>query len=509
MAPMRSAQNCDLTSAVSSERLISLIARASRVDRKRTERGKGAPLSLFVRSARLFDRLAQRAPAPACFVRAEQGHGEDERRQIIDRPEQQQRGEDRAAFGGHGLQHRGFEHAEPARRMARDAEHAGEGIKRAERHEGEAMSFRQEDVERAGGGADVDYAKRRLPERQQRPGQPDAKEDRLDAALADKSEIGGEQRQNAEPEYLVDGDVEMIDLADRRRLADEADADHQAHAEPEGDAGDEGETRHFPRREAGGSVNPVADRPGGDQREAQREGDCVAGEGGERGQPIGRLGAQMAQRQRIVAGQGEVAQAGQEEGAGDLVATGAGDRRPELPDVDPEKGAREEEERDGDDDQAGGDAEPMQQRLPAFEGGDEPFEPLRRGRGFSHPKRAFFRCSRHAPPDAGFLARRVYGGTGPDGQAGLGVADEAPLPLYFAASLPLAIAPRTASAAKAAEISAFQPASDRPRMRNWTSSQATTLACCNVFKRSAAFCGPAMTPVQPAGPGQKRHSTPA
>jgi hypothetical protein len=46
-------------------------------------------------------------------------------------------------------------------------------------------------------------------------------------------------------------------------------------------------------------------------------------------------------------------------------------------------------------------------------------------------------------------------------------------------------------------------------MRNCASSQATTLACCNSFIRSAALGGPATTPVQLEGPGQKRHSTPA
>src|SRR5579885_102184 len=145
MAPIRSAQNCDLTSASRSERVMSLMAGAprraltlkeARAQRSQVARPGGRASSLFAQVARGLDRFAQRAPPPDRLMRAEQRHREDERRQVINGAKQQQRSENRAAFGGDGLQHRRVEDAEPARRMAGDSQHAGEGIERAEGHEG-------------------------------------------------------------------------------------------------------------------------------------------------------------------------------------------------------------------------------------------------------------------------------------------------------------------------------------------------------------------------------------
>ena len=98
----------------------------------------------------------------------------------------------------------------------------------------------------------------------------------------------------------------------------------------------------LPALQAGGRVEPVADRAAGHERESQGERDGVAGERGERGQPIGNLDPQMPERQAVVAGQREIAQRGEGEGQSDLVAAGRRDRRLELAEVDMQQRAHED-----------------------------------------------------------------------------------------------------------------------------------------------------------------------
>src|ERR1700722_4845159 len=240
-------------------------------------------------------------------MRAEQGHGENEGRQIIDRTKQQERGEHRTALGGNGLQHGRLEDAEAARRVAGDAENAGEGIERCESHEGEAVTFRMQDIERAGRRADIDDAEPHLSKGEKRAGQAELEENRLYLAAAHEGEIAEEKSKDAEAEDLIDRGIEMIDLADRGRFEKEADADDQAHAEPESDAGDQRQAGDLARRKARRAVDPIADRAARDERKAEREGNRIAGERGERGEPIGDLNLQMPQRERVIAGEREVA----------------------------------------------------------------------------------------------------------------------------------------------------------------------------------------------------------
>ncbi len=89
----------------------------------------------------------------------------------------------------------------------------------------------------------------------------------------------------------------MIDPADRLGVAEEADADDQAHAEPERDAGDDGQARHLAGRQPRRPVDPETHRAAGDQGKAERERNRIAGEGSERGQPIRHVSLEMPERQ--------------------------------------------------------------------------------------------------------------------------------------------------------------------------------------------------------------------
>ena len=70
----------------------------------------------------------------------------------------------------------------------------------------------------------------------------------------------------------------------------------------------------------------------------------------------------MAQRQRVVAGQREVAQRREAERHRDLVAAGGGEGGLELAEVDADEDADEDDRREEDDRQAEGEADPVQQR---------------------------------------------------------------------------------------------------------------------------------------------------
>ena len=71
---------------------------------------------------------------------------------------------------------------------------------------------------------------------------------------------------------------------------DRADADDESHAEPERDAGDDGEARDLSGGQAGARIDPVADGAAGDERETEREGDGVARERAERRGAVGHVG---------------------------------------------------------------------------------------------------------------------------------------------------------------------------------------------------------------------------
>ena len=86
-----------------------------------------------------------------------------------------------------------------------------------------------------------------------------------------------------------------------RRLVGDAQPEHGGVAEPEGQAGDEADFCDVDGAEAPGRIDPVAHRPAGEHAGADIVADRVAGEPGQRRDPIGRVGApDRAQREQVV-----------------------------------------------------------------------------------------------------------------------------------------------------------------------------------------------------------------
>ena len=253
--------------------------------------------------------------------------------------------------------------------MAGDAEHGGERIERGECRIADRRALRQQDIERCRGRADVDDPQRHLSQGDERARHPEIAEDRSvpPAHPADPDEVDRQRGEGAEADQAIGEWIEVVDFSHRVGSGDEADADDESHAQPECDAGDHGQACDLSRRQAGGRIEPVADRAARHQRESQGERDGVAGERGERGQPVGNLDPQMPERQAVVAGQGEIAQRSEGESQSDLVAAGRRDRRLELADVDMQQRAHEDGQRDADDEKARRQSEPPQSAPSALE----------------------------------------------------------------------------------------------------------------------------------------------
>ena len=201
------------------------------------------------------------------------------------------------------------------------------------------------------------------PKRQYRAGHSEIEEHRLPAPAHENQhhEIAEQYREEGETDRLIRPARETIDFGDRIGIGNEADGEHEAHSQPKGDARDHGEARNFSGGEAGRAVEPEAHRPSGDEREAQRERDRIARERGERRQPVGNLGADMAQREPVIARQREIADRDEPERHRDLIPARGGEGRLEFAGVNPDQRATEDEGRNRDDQDAERHPESVQQ----------------------------------------------------------------------------------------------------------------------------------------------------
>ena len=232
--------------------------------------------------------------------------------------------------------------------MTGDAEHGGEGIEGREGGKAKPCVFRQQDIESRRRRADVDDAERHLSQREQRARKLEIADNRRvpPAHAADPGEIGDHRADDSRADEAIGEGMEMVDLGHRIGRREEARPDHQSHAEPERDPRHDRQARDLAGGEAYGPVDPVADRSPRHQRKPERERKRVAGEGRERRQPVGNLDPEVAERQRVIAGEREVAQPGEGEGEGDLIAAGPGDRRLDLVRVDANERADENRRRE-------------------------------------------------------------------------------------------------------------------------------------------------------------------
>ena len=287
--------------------------------------------------------------------------------------------------------------------MAGDAQHRREGIERAECDIADRMPLRQQHEQRAGGGADVDDAERGLAERQQRARQLEVHEDAGAAPAHPRhpDEIGEQHAEQRQTDRPVGPVGQMIDLAYGGGVDEKTEAEHQSHAEPEGDAGHDRQARDLAGREAGGPVEPEAHGAAGDEGKAEREGNGVAREGSQRRQPVGHLGAEMAQGEPVIAGQGDIADAGEAEGRRDLIRARRREGGLEAGGIDPDQGAAEDEGGNRDDEDADAQTDAAQQH-----------RMFRRRHGQSRDQRAGLIRFRQARSPARFnLRRHAHGGS--------------------------------------------------------------------------------------------------
>src|SRR5512136_2481537 len=91
-------------------------------------------------------------------------------------------------------------------------------------------------------------------------------------------------------------------------MIDDAEAKHGGVAEPEGEAGDETDLRHFDRVEPVRRIDAVANGATGKNRCADVVADRIAGEAGERSNAIGNFGAANGtQGEPVIEGEREIA----------------------------------------------------------------------------------------------------------------------------------------------------------------------------------------------------------
>ena len=217
--------------------------------------------------------------------------------------------------------------------MAGDAEHRGERIEGGEGRKADRRVLRQEDVERGRSGADVDHAERHLPQGEERPGQPEVADDRRAAPAHDARP----RRDRATSRPIAERPISWFASALKWLIsatASEVKMKPTPTMRPMPSQNVMPATivrlAMLPAVRPGRRVEPVADRAAGHQREAEGERDRVAGERGERRQPVGNLDVEVAEREPVVAGQREIAQRGEAEGHQDLVAAGRREGRLEL-----------------------------------------------------------------------------------------------------------------------------------------------------------------------------------
>ena len=144
----------------------------------------------------------------------------------------------------------------------------------------------------------------------------------------------------------------------------DAEPEHRGIAEPEGEAGEKADLGDVDRVQPPGRIDAVAHRAAGEDAGADIVADRIGGEGGERVDAVGNVGAaDRAHREQVVEGQREIAGGDEQRRQRDLARLGALDRLDHLVDVDAAEHVVEHVARDPDDGDADRNAQLMQDLL--------------------------------------------------------------------------------------------------------------------------------------------------
>jgi hypothetical protein len=154
----------------------------------------------------------------------------------------------------------------------------------------------------------------------------------------------------------------LVDGAGGERRIEDAQAEHGGVAEPEREPGHEADFRHVDGAEAPGGIDPITDRPAGQDAGAHVVADGIAGEACKRRGPIRDVASpDRAQREQVVERQREVAAGDEQGGERDVAPVRGHQGLDDLAGVDRAQSAIEHDRRDRDD----GDAERHPDPVPA------------------------------------------------------------------------------------------------------------------------------------------------
>ena len=164
---------------------------------------------------------------------------------------------------------------------------------------------RHQQIHRQRAKAEIDDADQDLQQRQ-----PRRRQHHLPAVLAEfaavfaerqPAEIGDDGGDAADRDQAVDCRRQLIHRGCGRRMPGHADAEHEGVAEPECQSGQEADLGNVDRVQSVVRIDPEADRAAGEDGRADVVADGIAGEAGERRDPVGHvLLADRSQREEII-----------------------------------------------------------------------------------------------------------------------------------------------------------------------------------------------------------------
>ena len=127
----------------------------------------------------------------------------------------------------------------------------------------------------------------------------------------------------------------MIDVGGGFRMIADAEPQHRGIAEPECQAGQKADFGHVDRVQSPRRIDAIAHRAAGKDAGADIVADRIAGEGGERVDAVGNIGAaDRAHREQIIKRQGEIAGGDEQRGQRDRAVVGFLDGFDDVVDVD-------------------------------------------------------------------------------------------------------------------------------------------------------------------------------
>ena len=190
-------------------------------------------------------------------------------------------------------QHGGVEHAEPAGRMAGEAQQRRRDEDDRDHDEAEIGLVRHQHIHRQRAEAEIDDADRDLQQRQRTARQRHASRARgrpTAAASRPRPHRPPAPRMIANAASAVEPGRQLIDRGGGFRMTGDAESEHRGVAEPEGQAGQEADLCDVDRVQPPGRIDPIAHRAAGEDAGADIVSDRIAGEGGERVDAIGNIG---------------------------------------------------------------------------------------------------------------------------------------------------------------------------------------------------------------------------